>query len=108
MVLLIAARLVPSAARSCRVAAIVAAVGLALTGSSAAYRLATVDLPSYAVVVAATDTDVRFEPSESGTSHFTTKPGTVLRILGEREGWAQVTRPDGKRGWVERAAIVAL
>jgi hypothetical protein len=57
-----------------------------LTAGSAAYRLATIDLPTFAVVVATADTDVCFEPSARGTTHFETKPGTVLRVLGEREG----------------------
>ena len=91
-----------------RGAALAAAVALVLTAGSAAYRLATVDLPTFAVVVATADTDVRFEPSASGTTHFETKPGTVLRVLGKREGWTQVARPDGKRGWIARPAIATL
>lgn len=105
MAALIAARLLPGAARAGRGVAIAAAVVLALAGTSALYRLATVDVPTFAVVVANRDTDVRFEPSENGTAHFATKPGAVLRVLVEREGWAQVARPDGKRGWIARAAI---
>ena len=105
---LIVGRLVPRAARSGRAAAIACAVLLVWVGASATYRLATVDLPRYAVVVAGADTDVRFEPSASGTTHFDTKPGAVLRLLGEREGWAQVARSDGKRGWIARDAIATL
>ena len=89
---LIAARLVPAAARAGRGIALTAAVVLAVTGTSAVYRLATVDLPTFAVVVAGSDTDVRFEPSANGTAHFATKPGAVLRVLADREGWAQVAR----------------
>jgi tetratricopeptide (TPR) repeat protein len=108
MAALIAARLLPTAARASRGVAVAVAVLLALTGSAAAYRIATIDAPTFAVVVAAADTDVRFEPSANGTAHFATKPGTVLRVLAEREGWAQVARPDGKRGWIARDAIATL
>jgi tetratricopeptide (TPR) repeat protein len=108
MALLIVVRLVPVAARASRGAALAATVGLALTAGSAAYRLATVDLPTFAVVVATADTDVRFEPSVSGTTHFATKTGSVLRLLAEREGWAQVARPDGERGWIARGAIATV
>ena len=59
-------------------------------------------------MVASADTGVRFEPSPTGTTHFESKPGTVLRVLSEREGWAQVARPDGKRGWIARGAIATL
>lgn len=108
MAALIAGRLVPAAARASRGVAIAAGIGLALVGTSAGYRLASVDLPSFAVVVADRDTDVRFEPSATGTAHFASKPGAVLRVLAEREGWAQVARADGKRGWIARDAIAAL
>jgi tetratricopeptide (TPR) repeat protein len=91
-----------------RAVAMVAAIGLVVTAGSAAYRLATIDLPTFAVVVAGAEIDVRFEPSTAGTAHFATKPGTVLRVLGDREGWAQVARPDGKRGWIPRQAIATL
>lgn len=104
----IAARLLPNAARPARIAGGVAALALLLTGTSAAYRIATLEAPTFAVVVAANDTDVRFEPSPNGTAHFTSKPGAVLRVLTEREGWAQVARPDGKRGWISRDAIAAM
>ncbi len=103
----VAARMVPSLARAGRATAIAAAVGLAISGASAAYRLATVDLPTFAVVVAAGG-DVRFEPSATGTTHFETKPGAVLRVLGEREGWVQVARSDGKRGWIAASAIARV
>jgi hypothetical protein len=105
---LIVARLVPAAARAGRGIALTATVVLALTGTSAVYRLATVDLPTFAVVVAGSDTDVRFEPSANGTAHFATKPGAVLRVLADREGWAQVARADGKRGWIARDAIATV
>lgn len=105
---LTAARVVPAAARGARIGAAAAGVALVLAGSAAVYRIATVDAPTFAVVVAAQDTDVRFEPSQNGTAHFTSKPGAVLRILGEREGWAQVARPDGKRGWIARDAVAEL
>ena len=57
------------------------------------------------MVTRAGDTAVRFEPSADGTTHFVAPEGTLLRILEERDGWAQVTRSDGRRGWIERGAI---
>lgn len=108
MAALIAGRLLPTATRASRGVAIAAGIGLVLVGTSAGYRLASVDLPSFAVVVADRDTDVRFEPSATGTAHFASKPGAVLRVLAEREGWAQVARADGKRGWIARDTIAPL
>src|SRR5262249_51298460 len=60
--LLIAARLVGAMARGARVAAVVSVVALAAVLPSLAYRLATVDLPTRAVVVSKADATVRFEP----------------------------------------------
>jgi len=108
MGLLIVMRLAPGAARGARLAAGGAAIVLVIAGTSAVYRIATVDLPPWAVVVGPDDRSIRFEPSATGTEHFAVKPGRVLRILVERDTWAQVARRDGKRGWVERATLVPL
>ena len=108
MLLLVAARLLAAVRRSASAATIVAGVVLAVLLSSGAYRLLTLDLPTYAVVVAAGDATVRFEPSATGTVHFQAKPGSVLRLLSERESWAQVARGDGTRGWIELAAVAKL
>ena len=108
MLLLAVARLAERAARVARAAALVVGLALAVLVPSLVYRLATVDLPDYAVVVARADATVRFEPSAGGTVHFASKRGSVLRVLGAREGWVQVMRDDGRRGWVERAAVETL
>ena len=107
--LLLAVRqLLPATRRPAGWAALVAGLVLALAGASAAYRLSTVDLRRTAVVVAPTTVAVRFEPTANGTVHFRAKSGTTLRLFGEREGWVQVARPDGLRGWVERDAVAEL
>ncbi len=105
MVVLAARRFVPGAARGLATAASVTAAALALVVTSAGYRVTTLELPRHAVVIAREDTAVRFEPAASGTTHYSTKPGTRLRVLAEREDWAQVARDDGARGWIERAAL---
>jgi len=103
--LLVAGRFLPAGRRAIFRAAAVAGVALAVLGASAVWRLGTVDLRAAAVVVAPDEVAVRFEPSSGGTVYFQAKPGSTLRLLGTREGWAQVERDDGRRGWVERDAI---
>jgi len=105
MGLLAAGRLLPVARRATSPAAVLAGMALVVFGASALWRLATVDLRAAAVVVAPGEVAVRFEPSSSGTVYFQAKPGNTLRLLGRREGWAQVERDDGRRGWVEHDAI---
>ena len=108
MLLLILTRLAPRAARAGRRAAAGAAVVLAVLATSAAYRLLTVELRTAAVVVGTGPVAVRFEPSPGGTEHYPVAPGRVLRVLAERGDWAQVARGDGKRGWIERGALVEI
>lgn len=76
-------------------------------GATAAYREAT-ERGAAAVVVAGGETPVRFEPAATGTVHFSAHEGTLLRIAGERDGWVQVTRCDGRRGWMEGSAVAPL
>ena len=105
---LVGRRLLPTRERPLTRAATIAGLLLLVVGSSAVYRLLTVDLPAYAVVIAPQGATVRFEPSAGGTAHFEAKTGSVLRVMGTREGWAQVVRPDGTRGWVETNGIERL
>jgi tetratricopeptide (TPR) repeat protein len=108
LVFLAAARFVPGLARFTPTMLGTAGMALALLVPAAAYRLVTLDLPPRAVVVAPAAVAVRFEPVASGTLHYQARPGTVLNVLAEREGWAQVARRDGRRGWVERSALETL
>jgi tetratricopeptide (TPR) repeat protein len=81
---------------------------LLIVATSAAYRVLAIELPSWAVVVAPQGATVRFEPSASGTAHFTTTAGAKLRVLTARDQWAQVERADGTRGWIAADAIARL
>lgn len=108
LALLVAARLAPRAARPLRRIAIAVGVAGAVVLLSFGWRLATVDLRHQAVVIASEPITVRFEPSPNGTSHYTAAPGSVLRVLGTREGWRQVARSDGARGWAEANALADL
>ena len=108
VLLLAIARLAPSSARAATRSAVAAGVVLAVVATSAAYRLVSVDLPPQAVVVASEGATVRFEPSPSGTAHFEVKTGSRLRVLATRDGWSQVARGDGTRGWIAVDAITPL
>lgn len=86
-------------------AAVATALVAAIVGVSLAVRVTAVEASGAAVVVAAGDTPVRFEPSANGTEHFTVMPGSDVTVLEEREGWRLVARADGRRGWLPAAAV---
>jgi tetratricopeptide (TPR) repeat protein len=101
---LLVGRLAEPLRRVARWGIVAATLTLLLTLPAAAYRAARVDRPQWAAVLA--DAAVRFEPSESGTEHFEAPAGSVVDVLAERAGWAQVARRgDGLRGWLPLAAI---
>ncbi len=89
------------------VAAVFAVSGLIAT-TSFAQQVLTDDWQHHAVVTASGDTAARFEPAQNGTLHFTLKEGSLVRVLETREGWVQVARCDGRRGWIEKQAIENL
>ena len=80
------------------------AVGLigvgVIVGSSLARQLFVDDWQRPAVLLAAGETPIRFEPSETGTEHFVLKQGALVHILDTRSDWHQIARCDGRRGWV--------
>jgi SH3-like domain-containing protein len=109
LALLIARRFAaPGLRRTMARAALITGAALVVIAGSAAHRLTTVDLRRTAVVVAPGETPVRFEPSATGTVHFQVKPGATLELLGERDGWTQVGRSDGRRGWLVADSVAAL
>ena len=90
-----------------RAAWVSAALYLIVAGSLG-LRLAEVELRDTAIVTATGGTSVRFEPSATGTEHFPVSPGTRLDVTEERDGWLQVRRGDGRRGWIPRDAVERL
>ena len=83
-------------------------VGLVVITLSLVQQLWTSDWQRHAVVLKQEDSPVRFEPAASGTVHFAVTQGTRLRVLDVREGWWQVARCDGRRGWIEKDALEEL
>jgi tetratricopeptide (TPR) repeat protein len=90
-----------------RVASLLAAV-LLFVGANLGDRVARYDLAEDVVATRAGETPVRFEPSPDGTTHFGVPEGTLLAVLERRDGWLQVARADGRRGWIEAAACERL
>lgn len=73
---------------------------LLIVSSSLARQLFVDDWQRPAVMLAAGESPIRFEPSETGTEHFVLKQGALVHILDTRSDWHQIARCDGRRGWV--------
>jgi hypothetical protein len=108
MLLLTVRLFVPGAGKLCGRTAVVTGLVLAVAASAAGIRLVNEHVRTAAVVVRPGDVPVRFEPSETGTVHFTLSEGAIVRALGRRDGWYQVARGDGRRGWIEAGALETL
>jgi tetratricopeptide (TPR) repeat protein len=76
-----------------------------VSSTSLAERLFNNDWQRQAVVTADGDTPARFEPADNGTVHFTLKEGSLVRVRDVRQGWLQVARCDGRRGWLPKDAV---
>ncbi|MEO8604640.1 MAG: BatD family protein [bacterium] len=104
--LALAARLLLPAARVGLTRTVLAtAIAWLIVASSWSFRVTELDAANAAVVVAPGETPARFEPSLSGTGHFSLTPGATLAVLEERDGWLQVRRSDGLRGWIPADAV---
>ena len=79
-----------------------------VSSTSLAEQVLANDWQRQAVVVANGDTPARFEPADNGTVHFTLKEGSLIRILDTRQGWLQIARCDGRRGWLPKDAVEEL
>ncbi len=84
------------------------AVLVVVTSTSLGAQVLTSDWRRQAVVIKSGEAPARFEPAESGTVHFAVKEGSLLRIMETRDGWRQVARCDGRRGWIEKDAVEEL
>jgi tetratricopeptide (TPR) repeat protein len=79
-----------------------------ITAASLGEQVYNDDWQQAAVVLPGGDTPARFEPAPSGTVHFVLKQGSLVRVTDTRDGWLQITRCDGRRGWIERGAVEDL
>ena len=49
--------------------------------------------------------EVRYSPTEDGTVAFNLHKGSTVRIIRRRNGWVQISVPDGKSGWIAAPSI---
>ena len=59
-------------------------------------------------IVIKSETQARFEPSETGGVYYTLREGASVMLDTTREGWALIKRSDGKKGWVPKEDIRTL
>jgi len=93
---------VPSLKRYCIWVAIILAFIFALGFFS--FYSKVVILGKEAVVVVER-VDVKFEPFQRATTHFTLYEGMKVKVLLSGNSWSKIRRSDGKTGWVPNEGI---
>jgi tetratricopeptide (TPR) repeat protein len=66
------------------------------------------ELSAIQAVTISQKAEVRFEPNSTATLYYELKEGALVNILEEKDGWALIKRPDGKRGWVEQTNLTRI
>ena len=89
-------------------ASVCAVLALLMVGASLVEQLWVEEFQRYAVVVAGPGGAIRYEPTNDGTVHFPVVQGDMLKVSDRQAGWSQVSRCDGKRGWIETSALEDL
>jgi len=56
-------------------------------------------------IVVVKTAEARYEPIESSTVYYKVQEGDAVTVLGTRDGWRHIRRPDGKSAWVSEAAV---
>lgn len=80
----------------------------AVCAGNLAARVVRTEVGRTVVVTVSGQTPVRFEPAPSGTEYFRVHEGVLLEVTEQREGWWQVRRRDGRRGWVSADAVTEM
>ncbi|MFQ5680711.1 MAG: tetratricopeptide repeat protein [Candidatus Omnitrophota bacterium] len=101
--LLFAARLCLAAKRGQILALLIFLCLLFFLGLFSFVRRASYD--NRRAIIVAEEAAAGFEPRDNSTRHFTVYEGAAVDIVGERAGWAKISRGDGKVGWVKRMAV---
>jgi len=59
-------------------------------------------------IIIAKNTDAKFEPFDSATTHFTLYEGSKVAIVSSKDPWYKIERYDGKTGWVKKLDLDAF
>ncbi len=74
-------------------------VMISFTVTSVFIRAAAIDKEA---VIVSNSPEVKFEPFESATTHFTLHEGMKIYVIQSKQEWIKIKRSDGKTGWVKR------
>ena len=94
----------PFAARKFRFALIVFVILFLLNLSAFAVRYYETEILKYGIVLQK-NTECRYEPIDVSTTYYKLQAGDEVLILKTRNGWRQITRIDGKIGWVKKNSV---
>jgi tetratricopeptide (TPR) repeat protein len=56
-------------------------------------------------IILSKNAEVKFEPIDNATTHFTLYEGMKIYILETKDNWIKIRRSDGKSGWIKKDSI---
>ncbi len=89
----------PALRRLIRPAAGAASISTAILALMLMLQFFAIDRVPYAVTIK-DNVQVRFAPVLQATAHYVLPEGSMVRVLGQEDGWLRVRRKDGLLGWV--------
>jgi len=64
-----------------------------------------INLLNREAIITVENVEVKFEPSEKATTHFTLYEGMKVYVFPSNGDWCKVERPDGKIGWIKKSSF---
>lgn len=74
-------------------------VMIAFTVTTVFIRVSAIDKEA---IIVSDSPEVKFEPFESATTHFTLHEGMKIYVIQSKQDWMKIKRSDGKTGWVKK------
>ena len=56
-------------------------------------------------VVVVKAAEAKYEPVESSTTYYKVQEGDEVTVMGTRDGWRHIRRPDGKSAWISETVV---
>ncbi len=95
--------------QSVRRYAVIVSCSLSLIFISTAFSLySRISVLDNEAIILSKNAEVKFEPIDNATTHFTLYEGMKIYILEAKDNWIKIRRSDGKSGWIKKDSIETI